>query len=98
MNELFKQVQQDANDPQKEPTALIGSFGSEGGIDDKVLREISACFTFLKVESLLHICGKFSIWCHFEGDNIPMLGNFTIPSKSAPVLAANSITLVFIQR
>jgi len=80
VNKLFKQVQQDANDPQKEPTALIGSFGSESGIDDKV-------------ESLLHICGKFSIWCHFEGDNIPMLGNFTIPSKSAPILAANSITL-----
>ncbi|CAG5114392.1 Oidioi.mRNA.OKI2018_I69.chrUn_10.g17259.t2.cds [Oikopleura dioica] len=80
VNKLFKQVQADANDPQKEPTALIGSFGSESGIDDKV-------------ESLLHICGKFQIWCHFEGDNIPMLGNFTIPSKSAPVLAANSITL-----
>ena len=48
----------------------------------------------LKIEGLMHICGKYQIWCHIEGDNLPCLGTIGIPKKLAPVMACNSITLV----
>ena len=42
----------------------------------------------------MHIAGKYQIWCHIEGDNLPCLGTMGIPKKLAPVMACNSITLV----
>ena len=42
----------------------------------------------------MHIAGKYQIWCHIEGDNLPCLGTIGIPKKLAPVMACNSITLV----
>ena len=44
----------------------------------------------------MHIAGKYQIWCHIEGDNLPCLGTIGIPKKLAPVMACNSITLVIL--
>ena len=49
---------------------------------------------YIQIESILHIAGKFQIWCHIEGDNLPCLGSKAIPARLAPVMAANSITFV----
>jgi hypothetical protein len=81
INKLNAQLNEDLSNPEKEPCIIIGTAGTEGGLDDKI-------------ESLLHLCGKHQIWCHIEGDNLPCLGTTAIPARYAPIMAANSITLV----
>jgi hypothetical protein len=80
VNRLFEQIKSDIEDPTKEPAIIVGTAGTESGLDDKI-------------EGLMHIAGKYNIWCHIEGDNLPCLGTVGIPKKFAPVMACNSITL-----